>query len=58
MAGNAHRNRHGNVPGCIYCEHRPKEAKKLHRYRNKNGHHRNLNRKRRGRRNKPVVVTQ
>jgi hypothetical protein len=57
MAGNAHRRRHGNVTGCIYCQYRPKEARALHLFRNKNGHRRNLTRKRRGRRRKTITVS-
>lgn len=56
MAGNAHRSRHGNVPGCVYCKMRPKEARRLHVYRNSNGHRRNPTRKRRGRRRKTTNV--
>lgn len=58
MAGNAHRNRHGNLPDCIFCRHRPKEAKALHLFRNKTGNRRNPSRKRRGRRRKTTVVSQ
>lgn len=42
MAGNAHRNRHGNVEGCKYCD-------KNGKFRNSNGHRRNLSRKKRQR---------
>lgn len=56
MAGNAHRNRHGNQAGCLFCQHRPKKAKALHIFRNKTGNRRNPSRKRRGRRNKTTVV--
>lgn len=56
MAGNAHRHRHGNQAGCIFCQHRPKVAKALHLFRNKTGNRRNPSRKRRGRRNKTTVV--
>lgn len=48
--GNAHRRRHGNVPGCMYCKIGPKEARKLHLYRNKNGHRHNPASKRSGKR--------
>jgi len=34
MAGNAHANRHGHQPGCIFCSMRPKEARKKNVYRN------------------------
>jgi len=56
MAGNAHRARHGNRPDCIFCQYRPKVARKLHAFRNSRGHRRNRHAKRRGRRNKPHVV--
>lgn len=46
MAGNAHAGRHGHVPGCVYCEARPR----LGNYRNKNGHRHNPGRKRRQKR--------
>ena len=46
---NAHRSRHGNQPGCIFCKYGPKEARALKLYRNKNGHRRNPTRKRRRR---------
>lgn len=49
---NAHRSRHGNVPGCIYCQYRPAEGKRLGLYRNKNGNRHNPTSKRAGRRNK------
>jgi hypothetical protein len=52
MAGNAHRRRHGNQPGCIYCKERPKVARRLHLYRNKNGHRHNPTAKKRGKRPK------
>lgn len=52
MAGNAHRRRHGNQPGCKFCQVSPRQQRRqgLHLYRNTNGHRRNPTRKRRGRR--------
>ena len=34
MGGNAHANRHGHRPDCIYCSMRPKEARRKGVYRN------------------------
>lgn len=50
MAGNAHRNRHGNVAGCAYCALRPKQVRKINAlFKNRSGHRRNPTRKRRRR---------
>jgi hypothetical protein len=33
-SGNAHANRHGHQPGCLFCSMRPKEARRKKVYRN------------------------
>lgn len=50
MSGNAHARRHGHVPGCKFCQHKPSVAKRLHLYRNINGHRHNPTSKRTGKR--------
>jgi hypothetical protein len=49
---NAHRWRHGNMPDCKFCQVGPKEARRLHLYRNHNGHRHNSHSKKRGKRPK------
>lgn len=50
MSGNAHRRRHGNQAGCKFCQHKPSEARRLHLWRNTNGHRHNPTRNKRQRR--------
>lgn len=52
MAGNAHRNRHGNQADCRFCQHRPKVARKMRLWRNAVGHRHNPTAKKRGKRHK------
>lgn len=53
---NAHRSRHGNIEGCLFCKHNTAEAKSLGIYRNKNGHRHNPTRPRHRRSGKAPIA--